>query len=200
MRTVHLLLAPLILWGLAHTPPAAAAGCPHVEVVFARGTDQPPGVGDVGQRFINSLTRKAGGVTAYAVNYPASKDYPVSTAAGVADANHRIQTTATTCPATRIVLGGYSQGAAVTGFATSEPINPDIADHVAAVVLYGTPNDDFLNTIGVPNLTIGPLYAAKTDQLCNPGDPVCSNGTDWAAHTYTQPQADAGATYAAEHL
>jgi cutinase len=35
-----------------------------------------------------------------------------------------------------------------------------------------------------PPLTIGQLYAAKTIQLCAPGDPVCSaDGNDNGAHT-----------------
>jgi cutinase len=42
-------------------------------MVFARGTDEPPGVGAVGQSFINSLRSKVGGrsVGQYAVNYAA---------------------------------------------------------------------------------------------------------------------------------
>ncbi|WP_156764445.1 cutinase family protein, partial [Mycobacterium sp. E3247] len=45
--------------------PASAAPCPDAEVTFARGTDEPPGVGAVGDAFVNSLrgkTRKSIGV------------------------------------------------------------------------------------------------------------------------------------------
>jgi hypothetical protein len=42
------LLGPVI-------PSASAAPCPDVEVVFARGTFEPPGVGDTGQAFASSL-------------------------------------------------------------------------------------------------------------------------------------------------
>ena len=38
---------------LIHLPSAAANPCPDVEVVFARGTTEPPGVGGVGQAFVD---------------------------------------------------------------------------------------------------------------------------------------------------
>lgn len=43
---------------------------------------------------------------------------------------------------------------------------------------------EFLNQ---PPVVIGPLYEAKTIQLCVPEDPICSDGLDFAAHnTYTE--------------
>ncbi|RAU94999.1 cutinase family protein, partial [Mycolicibacter senuensis] len=36
--------------------------------------------------------------------------------------------------------------------------------------------------LGAPPPTIGPGYAAKTIELCAPGDPICSAGADGAAH------------------
>src|SRR6516225_8742064 len=58
-------------------PSATAAPCPDVEVVFARGTNEPPGVGGVGQAFIDSLRGQVPGrsVGVYAVNYPATDDF-----------------------------------------------------------------------------------------------------------------------------
>ena len=32
--------------------------CPEVEVVFARGRTEPPGTGQIGQAFVNSLRSK----------------------------------------------------------------------------------------------------------------------------------------------
>jgi hypothetical protein len=217
MKIARLLLIALTAaastWLILSPPSAAAAGCPHVEVVFARGTGEPPGVGGVGQQFIDALSHKIGHVGVYPVDYPASMDFGGSTVAGVTDAGHHIQYTAHNCPGTRIILGGYSQGAAVAGFTTAAAVppgidvgdlqvmNPNIANHVAAVVLFGTPSDQFLGMIGQPPLTIGPLYAGKTTQLCTDGDPVCSGagiGGDWAQHdAYGGGKIDDGATYAA---
>ena len=56
-----------------------------------------------------------------------------------------------------------------------------------------------MDMIGQPPVTIGPLYAGKTVQLCAPGDPICSDGDDGAAHTsYTRiGMTDQAATFVA---
>ncbi|MDT5129115.1 MAG: cutinase, partial [Mycobacterium sp.] len=65
-----------VLLGAA-VPSTSAQPCPDVEVVFARGTGEPPGVGGVGQAFVDSVRAQSGGrsVDVYAVNYPASSDF-----------------------------------------------------------------------------------------------------------------------------
>lgn len=165
--------------------PAASAPCPDVEVVFARGTGEPPGVGGIGGAFVDSVRERAGGrsVGVYGVNYPASRSFSTSTPAGAADAAAHIQSMAASCPATRMVLGGYSQGAAVIDLATND-VPAATADHVAAAALFGGPRSSFAD-----NLSAGPLpftappYVAKTIELCAPNDPICANGGwDWGAH------------------
>ncbi len=189
--------------GLQATVPAAAQdpACPAVEVVFARGTFEAPGVGETGQAFIDALNARLGAspVGVYGVNYPASLDFPAA-AQGVADAVNKVEAIAASCPNTKIVLGGYSQGAAVAAYTTFDavpaglalpdgvtgPMPPAVADHVAAVVLFGTPDNWFLNLVdaNAPPITVGRLYADKTLQLCDPGDPVCfPGGLDRAAHS-----------------
>ncbi|KAA8959877.1 cutinase family protein [Mycobacterium sp.] len=199
-------------------PPAASAqGCPDVEVVFARGTGEEPGVGPTGQAFVDALRSRIGGrsLEVYPVNYPASDQW--STAVdGIDNAGNQVVATARNCPNTKMVLGGYSQGAAVMGFVTSaavpdgvdpasvpKPMPPDVANHVAAVVLYGMPNARAMNFLGQPQVSIGPLYQAKTIKICVPDDPVCSEGLDFAAHnSYAGDAAiiDQGANFAANHL
>src|SRR3954451_13669043 len=102
-------------------PVADAAPCPDVEVVFARGTTEPPGVGGIGQAFVDSVRSHVGGrsVGVYAVNYPASNDFSRSAPAGGDDMSAHVQAMAANCPNTRMVLGGYSQGAAVVDPATT---------------------------------------------------------------------------------
>src|SRR5262245_62418158 len=67
---------------------ASADDCPDVEVVFARGTNDAPGLGNVGDAFVGALRDKVGGrsVGAYAVNYPASFDF-LAAADGANDAS-----------------------------------------------------------------------------------------------------------------
>jgi cutinase len=104
---VSTVLAPLASADPAPSAPAGA--CPDVEVVFARGTTEPPGI---------------------------------------------------------------------TG-----PMPAEVANHVAAVALFGEPSSRFLDGINAPPITIGPLYASKTIQQCIADDPVCTlDGGNLAAH------------------
>jgi hypothetical protein len=130
----------------------------------------------------------------YPVDYPATTDFPTAMD-GVRDASAHIESMAARCPSTNMVLGGFSQGAAVMGFVTANaipdgapdgvpsPMPPDVANHVAAVALFGKPNDRFMRAINQPDITVGPLYAGKTVDLCVPDDFVCSSGRDFNAHT-----------------
>lgn len=129
--------APMVTtWALLFAPvPAASAdppdptvsdgACPDVEVVFARGTGEPPGVGGIGEDFIDALRSKIGekSMGVYGVDYPATTDFPTAMA-GIYDAGTHVEQTAANCPQSKLVLGGFSQGAAVMGFVTAAAI-PD---------------------------------------------------------------------------
>lgn len=190
--------------GLLVTPAVAAAqNCPDIEVTFARGTDEAPGLGRIGAAFVESLRGKVGGrsVGAYAVNYPASYDF-LAAAAGANDASGHVQWMVANCPNTRLVLGGYSQGAAVIdviaavpvpaiGFTAPLPAN--VPEHVAAVAVFGNPSAK----LGLP-LTRSPVYGSRAIDLCNPGDPVCTDGDSVAAHRdYAGAAADQAARFVA---
>lgn len=168
----------------------AAESCSDVEVVFARGTAEPAGLGRVGQAFVDDLQNQLPGrtVSSYAVNYPASYDFLQSAPVGADDASAHIQATAASCPTTSIVIGGYSQGAAAVDLITADPaatfgfgrpMPSTVADHVAAVAVFGNPS----NKIGRTLSAFSPLYGAKTIDLCNGADPVCSAGDDRPAHS-----------------
>ena len=133
---------------LIDLPAAGAAPCPDVEIVFARGTTEPPGVGGIGQAFVDALRSQVGGrsVGVYPVNYPASNDFDTSTPAGSDDASAHVQAMAANCPNTRMVLGGYSQGAAVVDLATTY-MPPDVADNVAAAAVFGGPRSTFADSL-----------------------------------------------------
>jgi hypothetical protein len=202
---------------LAPTIPLASAQCPDVQVVFARGTGEPPGVGPTGQAFVDDLRSRVGGksLDVYPVNYPASNDWDTGLD-GIRDAGAHVVSMAHDCPNTKMVLSGYSQGAAVMGFVTSaavpdgvdpatvpKPMDPAVADHVSSVVLFGMPNVRAMNFLNEPPVAIGPLYQPKTIKVCAPEDPVCSDGMNFAAHdTYASDgqMIDKGAAFAASHL
>jgi cutinase len=193
---------------------AAAASCPNIEVVFARGSDDPPGIGPIGQAFVDALRPQVAGRSfgVYAVNYPAtnkSNELANSASAGAKDASAHVEYMAANCPDTSMVLGGYSLGAAVIDLITAAgvapqgdipaPMPPEVADHVAAVAVFGNPWD---RSRGAPLTAISPLYGAKAIDLCNPGDPICSDGQDSAAHIrYVQSgMVNQAATFAASRL
>jgi cutinase len=167
---------------------ASAEDCPDIEVVFARGTNDAPGLGNVGDAFVGALRGKVGGrsVGAYAVNYPANYDF-LAAADGANDASAHIQYMVNTCPNTRLVLGGYSQGAAVIDVISAvpmpvlgfnNPLPPDAPDHVAAVAAFGNPSAK----LGLP-LTVSPVWGGRAIDLCNGGDPICqTDGQNLAAH------------------
>ncbi|MCV7319593.1 cutinase family protein [Mycolicibacterium confluentis] len=186
------------------SPPVAAStagGCPDVELVFARGTFEPSGLGRVGDALASSLRSRLPErtVAVYAVNYPASLDFGRA-AEGVADASGHIRRLYERCPDTDIVLGGYSQGAAVSAYVTSDSVPADfvlpagidgvlptsVAEHVAAVTLFGKPSSEVVQLVhrGSPPLALGAPYAGKTLDLCAPADPVCQPGSfNRAAHS-----------------
>lgn len=183
-------------------PMAKAADCPDIEVVFARGTNDTAGLGRIGNAFVSSLRNKVGGrsVGAYAVNYPASFDF-LAAAGGANDASGHIQWMVDNCPNTRLVLGGYSQGAAVidviaavpfpaVGF--NAPLPPNVPEHVAAVAVFGNPS----TKLGLP-LTSSPVYGSRAIDLCNPGDPICGDGDSVPAHRAYEGAANDAANFVA---
>nr|WP_090343060.1 cutinase family protein [Mycolicibacterium malmesburyense]CRL73793.1 Cutinase [Mycolicibacterium malmesburyense] len=197
LRRLMIMVAAVLISGASLSTPIVASAvaaptgeCPDVQVVFARGTGEPAGIGRVGQSFVDSLRSLAGdkSVAVYAVSYPATRDF-LRAVEGANDASLFVQNIATACPDTRIVLGGYSQGAAVIdaialantptlGF--TQPMPATVADHVAAVAVFGNPS---IRLLGGPLTALSPGYGAKTIDLCNGADPVCSNGNDVAAHS-----------------
>lgn len=174
-------------------PTAAADGCPDVELVFARGTAEPPGMGRVGDALFAALQPLLGGrsLGAYPVNYPASYNF-LTTSVGADDARGHVAWMADQCPNTRIVLGGFSQGAAavsmlagvqpvgnrVGSFGSVPPLDPGLAGKVAAVAVFGNPGQRF----GTPLSSTG-QFAGRSIDLCGAGDPICTVGArDRSAH------------------
>ena len=165
----------------APVPSASAQPCPDIEVVFARGTTEDPGVGPTGQAFVDALRARMGArsMGVYPVDYPATMDFPTALD-GIRDASAHVESTATNCPSTKMVLGGFSQGAAVMGFVTANiipdgapdgvpnPMPSDVANHVAAVALFGKPNARFMRAINQPQIDGWPAVCGQDHRLVRP--------------------------------
>ncbi|MBB3602218.1 cutinase [Mycolicibacterium sp. BK556] len=185
-----MLVAPSALPGSwTSTPVAGAAGCPDVEVIFARGRLESPGAGVIGNSFVSALRSKVNkNIGLYAVKYPADNQVDV----GANDISNRIAYNMNSCPNTRLVLGGYSLGAAATDMVLAVPIpimgfkNPMPAgadSHIAAVALFGN-GTQWLG----PITNFSPAYQDRTIELCHGDDPICNPAdpdtweTNWPDH------------------
>ena len=186
-----MLAAGVLLAGpSAHVSTARADNCPDVALTFARGTNEPSGLGRVGQALVDTLRQNTGkNIDAYPVNYKASL-LQLHGGDGANDAIKHIKEVADKCPSTPQVLGGYSQGASVVDIVTGTQIGgvgwgdslpPQYADHVIAVTTFGNPADRSGGTISAQSA----LFGAKAIDFCNPEDPIChaGPGNQWTGHT-----------------
>ncbi|OBH16499.1 cutinase [Mycobacterium sp. E1715] len=185
-----LVTASGLLLSPAAAPTASAFDCPDVEVIFARGTNEPPGLGRVGDALVDSLRQQTGlNILPYGVNYAASK-LQLHGGDGANDTIDRVKKSVETCPNTKIVLGGYSQGASVMDIVAGVPIGgiswgnklpEQYANNIAAVVTFG----DVADRAGGTLPTQSALLGSKAADYCNPNDPIChaGPGNEWSGHT-----------------
>ncbi|MGH3635907.1 cutinase family protein [Mycobacterium sp.] len=174
----------------AGVPSAAATDCPDVEVIFARGTGEKAGLGRVGDSLVDALRQDTGlNIDAYGVNYPAGK-LQLGGGDGANDTINRVKNAAQQCPDTKIVLGGYSQGASVIDIVAGVPVGgvtwgsslpAQYVDNIAAVATFG----NIADRSGSPLSKQSALLGSKAIDLCNPGDPIChaGPGNEWKDHT-----------------
>ncbi|PRC41452.1 cutinase family protein [Mycobacterium sp. ITM-2017-0098] len=194
MRKFRLMsIAAACIFGAAAliAPPVASAqACPQAELIFARGRIEAPGAGILGNALISALRDKTGrDIDLYAVKYPADTEIDI----GANDMSQRITYMAANCPNTRLVLGGYSLGAAVTDIVVAVPIAafgfknplPDGVDqHIAAVALFGNGSQ----WVGPLASFTNPALRDRIIELCHGDDPICNptapeNWQDnWPAH------------------
>jgi cutinase len=171
-----LLIAPVVIpAGSPGAAAPAAATCPDVEVVFARGRLESPGTGAVGNAFVSALrSRVSKNIGVYAVRYPANTEVDQ----GANDMSGHMQNMVNSCPNTRLVPGGYSLGAAVTDvvlavptpvFGFTSPLPPGSDEHIAAVALFGNGTQ----WVG-PIANFNPAYSDRTIEMCHGADPICN--------------------------
>ncbi|KAF2015225.1 carbohydrate esterase family 5 protein [Aaosphaeria arxii CBS 175.79] len=138
--------------------------CREITVIYARGTTQDGNVGapdTEGPNFFNALAAKLGGTSRLAiqgVTYPANVFGFLAggDSAGSTTTLNLINTAASKCPSTKIVLSGYTQ-----------KLSASVAARVNAVVVFGDPDRDE---------GFGPIAASKILIICHDGDNICDNG------------------------
>ncbi|KAM0477461.1 hypothetical protein ACHAPX_005773 [Trichoderma viride] len=155
------------LFGISETE---SEPCGDVTVLFARGTCDPGNVGVlVGPFFFNSLQNALGSTSlgVQGFNYPASVQGFLSGAVqpGI-DLATQITSVTQSCPNTKLVVGGYSQGSLVVHNAVGH-LDAATASKISAVVLFGDPRDGQ----ALPNVD-----ASKVLTVCHAGDNICAGG------------------------
>jgi cutinase len=172
LLALTLTLAPTVAPAMA---PTASAACHDAEVVFARGRQESPGAGIIGNAFVSALRSKVTkNIGVYAVQYPADTEVAI----GANDMSAHVSSIINNCPDTRVVLGGYSLGAAVTDvvmaapgamFGFTNPLPPGADQHIAAIALFGNGS----KWVG-PIASLNGVYADRTIDLCHGADPICN--------------------------
>ncbi|WP_239476638.1 cutinase family protein [Nocardia arizonensis] len=181
---------------------AWAGDCAAVDVVVARGTDEPGALGSViGDPLYDTLAQRLPvDSSAYAVRYPANLAFPTSVAEGVADMYGHITAQAARCHGQRFVLVGYSQGALVThgvlGTVAAPAIAtlpPSLAPSIVAVLLFGDP----LRAVG---WQVPAPYSDNVADYCTGGDAICGGGLVADAHTAYGWAMEPAASFAADRI
>lgn len=210
LLTTAAVLGTAVAATVVGTAGPASAACSDVDVVFARGTGETPGLGITGRPFVSALTSQLTDrtVSSYAVDYAANTSQ-TSAGPGATDMSRHVSEVAAACPGTRFVLGGYSQGATVTdialgirtGTTTGTPVPAALADRVVAVVVFGNP----LGLQGGQTIaTASPTYGPRSVDYCNSSDTVCGsqpkNGTGSHLSYASNGATTAGASFAAARV
>ncbi|QCH25972.1 cutinase family protein [Mycobacteroides salmoniphilum] len=184
-------------YGLQSPQMAHAESCADIDLSFARGTNEPAGLGDVGKLFTDAVKKRLQGakgmsISTYGVDYPASIDF-LQAGKGSDDLSKHIQKTAADCPKMKFVVGGYAQGAAVVDvllgntppgtYALTNPLPAGLEQRIVSIVLFGDPKN--IRPPGVDtNLTVREDLLPKVIDVCNPGDFFCDpQGGDIISHT-----------------
>jgi acetylxylan esterase len=186
---------------------ASSSGCAAVSIITARASTEQPGEGITGALAQAIQTDSKQTVSRASVSYPATlQNYASSSLQGIQALTSQLTSLVQSCPSTKVVLLGYSQGAHVVldvlgggqggslGTATA-PISSSIGSHVTAVATFGDPrhvtgqafdlgtatrNGQFPRSSTQLNVLAG--YASRIQAYCDANDTFCANGNSLQVH------------------
>ena len=218
--------AGLVAAGIAVAGPANAVassgGCAQVSIITARASTEAAGEGVTGALVTQVVNSSAQTVSRASVSYPATlNNYASSSLQGINALKTQLTNLVNSCPNTKVVLMGYSQGAHVVldvlgggqggslGTATA-PISTSIGSHVIAVATYGdprhVPNQSFNAGTSTRNgrfprsatqlNVLNANYASKIRAWCDANDTFCDGGSSLNVHlTYLNRYQNAAASF-----
>ncbi|KAE8155098.1 cutinase-domain-containing protein [Aspergillus avenaceus] len=159
------------LTGAETTENGLGGTCTEYTVLFARGTSEPGNVGVlVGPPLFEALQDAVGesALTVQGVNgYSASVEGYLSggDAAGSAAMATQAKEALSSCPDTKLILSGYSQGCQIVHNAV-EQLPAETASKISSVLLFGDPYE---------GKTLPNVDASRVKTVCHDGDTICQN-------------------------
>jgi len=206
--TVGTLMTGVVLASPANAVAASGSGCAAVSIVTARASTEAAGEGITGALVTQVVNASTQTVSRASVSYPATlNNYNSSSLQGINAAKTQITNLVNSCPNTKVVLMGYSQGAHVMldvlgggqggslGTATP-PLASNIASHVTAVATFGdprhVPNQSFDLGTATRNgrfprsqtqLNVLAGFASRIAAWCDSNDTFCDSGNSVNVHT-----------------
>ncbi|KLJ13405.1 hypothetical protein EMPG_11657 [Blastomyces silverae] len=174
------------------------ASCAAITIITARGTSEDPGEGRL-TTVASDIANGHENSERIALDYPAELfPYSVSLYRGIQALTGLLNTSASGCPETKIVLLGYSQGAHVIGNtlcggAFAAGIDQRITEKVSAIVFMADPRHVPGKSFDVGTSTRNGLlprpdsescdeFASRMRSYCDSGDPVCDSGFEQEVH------------------
>ena len=207
------------------TPAAAVpsnGGCAQVSIITARASTEAAGEGITGALVTQVVNASTQTVSRASVSYPATlNNYNNSSLQGINALKTQLTNLVNSCPNTKVVLMGYSQGAHVStdvlgggqggslGTATA-PISASIGSHVVALVTFGNPRHVANAPFNLGTATragrfpqtaaqlqvLNSTYAGKIAAWCDRNDTFCDSGTSTNVHlTYLNRYQNAAANF-----
>ena len=201
----------LVLSAVSAVPAGAVAssgGCAAVSIITARASTEAAGEGITGNLVTAIVNASAQTVSRASVSYPATlNNYANSSLQGINALKTQLTNLVNSCPSTKVVLIGYSQGAHVVGDVlgggqggslgtATPPIASSIASHVAAVATFGDPR----HVPNTPNFNAGTStrngrfprsatqlqvlsgFASRIAAWCDANDTFCASGNSTQVH------------------
>ncbi|KAJ7292059.1 cutinase, partial [Mycena rebaudengoi] len=168
--------------------------------IFARGTSESGNVGSrIGPPLIADLRAALGtaGIAAQGVNYSASVlgYLEGGDPAGSTTMVNLINTAASKCSSTKIVISGYSQGAQLVHNA-AERLTAAVTARIAAVVVFGDPDRVGRSTLP----PVGTVPASKVSSFCHTGDIICTGSGGAEQHLNYDQDAPAASAFIVAHV